>query len=58
MNGFILIHVRADGLDLDCYQRIVDGVVTEMVDAAGQAVVLPDAYCSWCVTGELLADLP
>lgn len=58
MNGYILIHVTGDGTDLNCYQHIIDGYVVAMVDAAGAPVTLPDPYCSYCITGELLEALP
>lgn len=58
MNGYIQIHVSGDGFDLDCWQRIVDGMVVAIVDGADQPVTLPDPYCSNCITGELLEALP
>lgn len=58
MNGYIQIHVGSDGFSLDCWQRIVEGNVVAIVDGADLSVALPDPYCSYCITGEMLASLP
>lgn len=58
MTGYIQIHVSGQGVELDCWQHVVDGNVVAIVDGTGQPASLPDPYFSACVTGELVEALP
>lgn len=44
MDGFIKVHVTAQGFDLVCWQHVVGGTVTGFVDTNSQPVSMPEVY--------------
>lgn len=54
MNGFIKVEIASFAGVLTCWQKIVDGVVVDRVDASGNSVTVQDLRLERCVTGELV----
>lgn len=53
MNGYIKIRVMADGRYFDCWQKVVDGVVTQHVMDNGNPIVAPEKREEMVLDGRL-----
>lgn len=54
MNGFIKVEIATFAGMITCWQKVVDGIVVDRVDASGNTIAVPDLRLERCVTGELV----